>query len=192
MSLLESACQRKNQAMRLNELSLELQDRIGLCRSTDLGKGTKTFLQHWRSPRTQWPPSILNGKSLEPLRLSLELAPGQTKKSGEKGLGQGGDQEPDGHSDRAPEFLCGDGRTFHQGLCGLSFSVADVRHLRHLSALTLAKMPAQTASLTASSEYAQTSWLECLQTYSISPYSSLLSPLASRCPPLFLYPRKQR
>ena len=25
-----------------------------------------------------------------------------------KGLGQGGDQEPDGHSDRAPEFLCGD------------------------------------------------------------------------------------
>jgi hypothetical protein len=31
---------------------------------------------------------------------------------GEKGLGQGGDQEPDGHSDRAPEFLCADGRTF--------------------------------------------------------------------------------
>ena len=26
-----------------------------------------------------------------------------------KGLGQGGDQEPDGHSDRAPEFPCGDG-----------------------------------------------------------------------------------
>ena len=33
---------------------------------------------------------------------------------GEKGLGQGGDQEPDGHSDKAPEFLCGDGRTFQK------------------------------------------------------------------------------
>jgi hypothetical protein len=30
--------------------------------------------------------------------------PGQT----EKGLGQGGDQEPNGHSDRDPEFLCGE------------------------------------------------------------------------------------
>ena len=29
---------------------------------------------------------------------------GQTEESGEKGLGQGGDQEPSGHSDRAPEF----------------------------------------------------------------------------------------
>jgi hypothetical protein len=32
------------------------------------------------------------------------LRAGQTGQSGEKGLGQGGD--------RAPEFLCGDGRTF--------------------------------------------------------------------------------
>jgi hypothetical protein len=38
--------------------------------------------------------------------------PSQTEQSGEKGLGQGGDQEPDGHSDRAHAFLCGDGRTF--------------------------------------------------------------------------------
>ena len=36
------------------------------------------------------------------------------EQSGEKGLGEGGDQEPDGHSDRAPEFLCGDGRTFQK------------------------------------------------------------------------------
>jgi hypothetical protein len=28
-----------------------------------------------------------------------------------KGVGQGDDQERDGHSDRAPEFLCADGRT---------------------------------------------------------------------------------
>jgi hypothetical protein len=26
-----------------------------------------------------------------------------------RGLGQGDDQEPDGHTDRAPEFICGDG-----------------------------------------------------------------------------------
>ena len=33
---------------------------------------------------------------------------------GEKGLGQGGDQEPDGHSDRATVFHCGDDRTFQK------------------------------------------------------------------------------
>ena len=49
-----------------------------------------------------------------------------------------------------------------------------------------------TIPLAASSEHAQTCWLVCLRTYSISPYPSLLSPFASRCPPLFLYPRKQR
>jgi hypothetical protein len=36
----------------------------------------------------------------------------QTEQSEEKILGQGGDQEPDGYSERAPEFRCGDGRTF--------------------------------------------------------------------------------
>ena len=41
----------------------------GLCRGTDLGKGTKTCLPHWRFPRTQWPPSFLNGRRLEPPRL---------------------------------------------------------------------------------------------------------------------------
>jgi hypothetical protein len=40
--------------------------------------------------------------------------PGQTEHSREKGLGQEGDQEPDGHSDRAPEILCGNGRTFQK------------------------------------------------------------------------------
>ena len=39
-----------------------------------------------------------------------------TEQSGDKGLGQGGDQEPDGHSDRAPEFLCGEGRTFQKDI----------------------------------------------------------------------------
>ena len=35
-------------------------------------------------------------------------------KSGEKGLSQEGDKEHDGHSERAPEFLCGDGSTFQK------------------------------------------------------------------------------
>ena len=42
----------------------------GLCRGTDLAKGNTIFLQHWRSPRTQWPPSFLNRRSLEPPRLT--------------------------------------------------------------------------------------------------------------------------
>ena len=46
-------------------------------------------------------------------QLFLDL-PSRTEQSGEKGLSQGGDQEPDGHSDRALEFLCGDGRTFQK------------------------------------------------------------------------------
>ena len=36
----------------------------------------------------------------------------RAEQSVEKGLGQGGDLETDGHSDRAPVFLCGDGRSF--------------------------------------------------------------------------------
>ena len=46
----------------------------GLGRGTDLGKGTNTFMQHWRSPTTQWPPSSLKGRRLEPPRLFLVLA----------------------------------------------------------------------------------------------------------------------
>ena len=45
---------------------------------------------------------------------SQRWPPSKTEQSGEKGIGQGGDQEPDAHSDRAPEFLCGDGRTFQK------------------------------------------------------------------------------
>ena len=73
--------------------------------------------------------------------------------------------------------------------CGLSFSVANVSNL---NVLTLARLLTQTVSLATSAEHAQTSWLVCLWTYSVSPYPSLLSPHASRWPPLFLYPRMQR
>ena len=45
---------------------------------------------------------------------SWSWPPGQTEQSGEKGLGQGGAQKPDGDSGRALEFLFGDGGTFHK------------------------------------------------------------------------------
>ena len=43
----------------------------------------------------------------------------RTEQSGKKGLGQGGDQEPDGHFDI--RFLCGDGRTLQKDnhLCSI-------------------------------------------------------------------------
>ncbi|CDQ97846.1 unnamed protein product [Oncorhynchus mykiss] len=71
--------------------------------------------------------------------------------------------------------------------CGLTFSVDDMRET-----FNPRKAAGQTASLAASSEHAQSSWLRCLRTYLISLCPSLLSQCASRCPPLFLYPRKQR
>ncbi|KAI3372164.1 hypothetical protein L3Q82_007017 [Scortum barcoo] len=40
--------------------------------------------------------------------------PSKLKRSGEKGLSQGGDQEPDGHSVRAPAYLCRERRTFQK------------------------------------------------------------------------------
>ena len=59
--------------------------------------------------------------------------------SGVKGLGQGGDQEPDGHSDRTPEFLCGDGKTIsaalHQsGLCDRVDRLKPLFSRRHMTA----------------------------------------------------------
>ena len=104
----DSACQSKNQAMRLTELSLKLRDRIV---SQIWGKGTKTFLQHWRYPRTQWPPLFLNGRSLEPPRLFLELA-STAKLSNRSRSGRW--PRTQWSLDRAPEFLCGDGRTFQK------------------------------------------------------------------------------
>jgi hypothetical protein len=51
-------------------------------------------------PKNSVAPLFLNGRNLEPPKLFLQ--PGQIEQSGEKGLGQGGDQETDGHSDRVP------------------------------------------------------------------------------------------
>jgi hypothetical protein len=73
--------------------------------------------------------------------------------------------------------------------CGLSFSVADVsktfKHVNPRKAAGPDVLPGRVLR-------ALINWLVCLRTYSISPYPSLLSIPASRCPALFLYPRKRR
>ena len=71
-------------------------------------------------------PTFLNRRSLEPPRLFLELAAQPNWAILGEGPCQGGDQEPNVHSDRALEFLCGDGRTFQKDhhLC----STLSVRH----------------------------------------------------------------
>jgi hypothetical protein len=56
--------------------------------------------------------SIFKWKKLEPPRLFLELD--KLSNRGRRSFDQGVDQEPDGHSDRAPEFLCGDEKTFQK------------------------------------------------------------------------------
>ena len=48
------------------------------------GRVPKCFLQHWMS-RTQWPPSFLNGRSLETPRSILELAARPNSAIGRKG-----------------------------------------------------------------------------------------------------------
>ena len=87
----------------------------GLCRSTDLGKGTKKWLQHWRSPRTQWPPSLFHLRSLEPPRPFLKLSAWPNWAIGGEGLWS--ERWPRtwwSLSDRDLEFFCGDGRTFQK------------------------------------------------------------------------------
>ncbi|KAI3351186.1 hypothetical protein L3Q82_005611 [Scortum barcoo] len=63
-----------------------------------------------------WPPSSINGRSSEPPGLFLEPGrPSKLSDRGEKGLSQGGDQEPDGHSVRAPAYLCRERKNLPEG-----------------------------------------------------------------------------
>ena len=79
--------------MRLKELSVELQDKI-------VSRHRSGQFCNIENPQEH------SGLHLEPPRLFLELAARpNSEQSGEKGLCQGGDQGPDGHSDRAPENL---------------------------------------------------------------------------------------
>ena len=97
-STVDSACQNINQAMRLKELSVELRDRIvsrhrsgegyQMSAALKVPKNTVASIilpRLYQDSYSSWPPS-------------------QTDQSGEKSLGQGGDLELNGHSDRALEF----------------------------------------------------------------------------------------
>ena len=100
----DSACQSKNQAIRLKELSVEVRDRI-VSRQRS-GEGHQNISAALKVPKNTVASSFLNGRSLETSRNFIE------PNWAIKGFGQGGDQEPDGHFDRALKFLCGDGRIF--------------------------------------------------------------------------------
>ena len=66
----DTACQSKNQVMRSKELSVKLRDRIVLRHRSGKGKHFCSI----ECPQEQRHPSFLNGRSLEPPRLFLELA----------------------------------------------------------------------------------------------------------------------
>jgi hypothetical protein len=95
--------------MRSKELSVELRDSI-VSRHRS-GEGYQNISAVLKVPKNTVT-SILQWKKFGTTK-ALPRA-GHTGQSAEKGLGQGGDQEPDGHSDRALEFLCGDGKTFQK------------------------------------------------------------------------------
>ena len=91
--------------MRPKELTEELRDRI-VSRHRS-GEGYQNISAELKVPKNTVASTILKWKRFGTTK-TLPIA-GQTEKSGEKVLGQGGDQEPDGHSDSASESLCGDG-----------------------------------------------------------------------------------
>jgi hypothetical protein len=103
----------KYQTIRLKELSVELQNRIVLRhRSEEWYQNISAVL---KVPKNTVASIILKWKKFGTTKILPRAGPpGQSEQSGEKGLGLGGDQEPDGHSDRAPEFLCVVRKTFQK------------------------------------------------------------------------------
>ena len=98
--------------MRAKELSVERQDRI-VSRHRS-GEGYQNISAALQVPKNTVDSINLKWKKFGTPKTFLELAAQPNSAIIEKGLGQGGDQEPNGHSDRAPECLCGDGRTFQK------------------------------------------------------------------------------
>jgi hypothetical protein len=99
--------------MRSKELSLELQNRV-VSRHRS-GEGYQNIYAALKVPKNTVASIILKWKKFGTTK-TLPRAGRRAKLSngGEKGLGQGGDQEPNGHSDKAPDFLCRDGRIFQK------------------------------------------------------------------------------
>ena len=96
-------------------------------RKKHLRKGTKKDLHFLKVPKNTVASIIVKWKKFEGTR-TLPRAGRLAKLSNlEKGLGQGGDQEPDGHSDRAPEFPEGSHSSVKGTTCRLEFAK---RHLK--------------------------------------------------------------
>jgi hypothetical protein len=116
----------KTKPLRSKELSVELRDRIVLRHRS--GEGNQKMSAALQVPKNTVASIILKCKKFGANKTLPRAVVWPTEQSWVKGLGQGGDQEPDGHSDRAPEFLCGDWRNFQKDnhLC----STPTIRPLR--------------------------------------------------------------
>ena len=99
--------------MKLKELSVELRDRI-VSRHRS-GEGYKQLSAALKVPNNSVASIILKWqKFVSTKTLPRAGCTAKLSNQGEKGLCQGGNQEPDGHFDRALELLCEDGRTFQK------------------------------------------------------------------------------
>ena len=85
---------------------------------TDPGYGYQNIYQNnsevLKVPKNTVGSIILKWKKFGTRDRAITGHPAKLSNWGRRAFGQGGDQEPNGHSDRAPEFLCGDGRTFQK------------------------------------------------------------------------------
>uniref|UniRef100_A0AAZ3QNX6 Sleeping Beauty transposase HTH domain-containing protein n=1 Tax=Oncorhynchus tshawytscha TaxID=74940 RepID=A0AAZ3QNX6_ONCTS len=79
------------------------------------GEGYQNISAALKVPKNTVASNILKCKTFGTTKtLPRAGHPAKLSQSVEKGHGQEGDQEPDGHSDKALEFLCGDGRNFQK------------------------------------------------------------------------------
>ena len=94
----DCACQSKNQAMRLKELFVELRERI-VSRHRS-GEGYQKMSAALKVPKNTVASIILKWMKFGTTKpLPRAGPPAKLSNHWEKGLGQGGDQEPNGHSD---------------------------------------------------------------------------------------------
>ena len=86
----------KYQVMGSKELTVDCRDRIVLRHRS--GEGYQYISAALKVSKNTVASIILKWKTFRTTKTFPRAGrPGQTEKSGEKGLGQGGDQEPDGH-----------------------------------------------------------------------------------------------
>ena len=103
----------QNQAMKSKELSVDLRDRI-VSRHRS-GEGYRKISEALKAPMSTVASIIRKEKKFGTTRTLRRVGlPGQTERSGEKGISQGGDQQPDSHSHRALVLLCEEKRTFQK------------------------------------------------------------------------------